>query len=199
MVEPGVRDQTLPRPCQGLPGGAAVDHVQHPAMRDHHRRLPALLQAAFDQGPHRPHDTGVELTARLAACRREVGVVTLPALHDLGVPFADVVQGQALDHTEGLLAPEGFGPGRGLPLTGQRLGGLAGAQQVAGEQGARRLRSQVQPQALRLLQAQRVERRVQVALETQFAVPVGFAVSHKPEINHDGHYAFDTRNDRVTF
>ncbi len=100
--------------------------------------------------------------------------------------LADVLPGQALDDTESLLAPQRLGQGRGLPLARQGLGRLPRAQQVAGQQGAWRMRSQVLAQALGLPQAQGVERRIQMALETQLAVPIGFAVSHQPQIDHAG-------------
>ena len=95
-----------------------------------------------------------------------------------------LLERQALDHPEGLFTPQTVGHGRGLPVASQRLGRLPGAHQVTGQQGAWRHRGQMRAQTLCLAHAQAIEGRIQVPLKPQFAVPVGFTVSHQPEINH---------------
>ena len=99
---------------------------------------------------------------------------------------------QALDDAKALFAPRVVHScvqretGIELPrqLRHDRLRGLARAQQIAANQVLRELARDALAQAARLLQPHVVERNVHVPLETQFAVPVGFAMADQDQFGH---------------
>ena len=85
---------------------------------------------------------------------------------------------------ETLLAQGRIGDAGQAQLLRDGMRGLPGAQQVAGIEAMRRLAGQAPGQPPRLLQADGVQAHVDVALESQFAIPVGLAVAQEDQFGH---------------
>jgi hypothetical protein len=147
-------------------------------------------------GHHRPqrlHHPGVEHGVALAALRqRVVGLVAQPLCPQVGVAAADRRHVQAFENAETLLAPQRLDQWRhqrrdtrhaALGI-GHRLRGLARTLQVTDHQQVDGLAGQALAEPARLLQPQRIQGHIDLALEAVLAVPIGFTMADHDQLGH---------------
>ncbi len=141
------------------------------------RRQPGALR----QARHRRHCTLGKLSQgfrRVAAGGKAgVGFARLPGRMGRRKMVGDFIVQQAFEGAVAAFAQRRIGLQRLAMRGGQRLRGLHGALQVAGEYGVERLVAQRRRQRLGLTPAVRVQGYVEMALQPPLGVPGGFAVA----------------------
>lgn len=174
-VEQLVRARRLDRQAGGDPESA----IEHAAVRDDHHRLAFVPAREVAQ---RPFDALVQPEKRLAATgQRERRLARAPAPIAVGIEALDLLVGAPLVAAVVPFAQPRLDAQREAVRLGDRLGGLARAQQVARVDGGERPRGQPSPGLARLLETLLVERRVELALEAPLAVPGRDAVPNEDE------------------
>ena len=159
-----------------LPGGDAVEGIEHPAMRDHHDLLAGM---AGSQRLDRARDPLAQLQQRFTALGRlPFGDALAPVVRMVRPGLVDFIEGLAFEHAETALAQSFFRHHRDSRRLGNGLRRFMGPAQVAGINRADLFGGQGFAHPLGLPASGVVQADIELALDASVNVPCGFTVAN---------------------
>ncbi len=173
-VERGIAQFEAARRLQFLPGGGAVEGVEHAAMHSDDDELAGMARGNAPQG-----SLGAvgEVAQGFAAGGGEGRVAVTPAGAQFGMQRFQRGKAMALERAEAALAQAGVEYDAQAVRRGNRFRRLPGPLQIAGVHGGQGLLGQGVGGQPGLFQPARVQRNIGMTLDARSGVPVGFAMT----------------------